>query len=51
MKTDNILLAHVFEKFKEVSIEEYRIHPLYCVSICSYTHQCGLKHTNNKLQT
>ena len=32
-KTDVILLADVFEKFVEVSTEEYKINPLYCVSL------------------
>ena len=51
MKTDIILLADVFEKFIKVSTKEYGINTLYCVSICSYTYQCELKYTGNKLQT
>ena len=51
MKTDNILLAEIFEKYIKVSTEEYGINPLYCNSICSYTYQCGLKYTGNNLQT
>ena len=35
----------------KVSIEEYGINPIYCVSICTYTCQCGLKYTDYKIQT
>ena len=50
-KSDVILLLDVFEKFVEVSTEEYKINPLYCVSLPGYTYQCALKNTDNKLQT
>ena len=50
-KTDVILLADVFEKFIEVSTEEYKINPLYCVSLPGYNYQCALKYTDIKLQT
>ena len=50
-KSDVILLADVFEKFVKVSFEEYKINPLYCVSLPGYTYQCALKYTNIKLQT
>ena len=50
-KSDVIFLADVFEKFVKVSIEEYKINPLYCVSLPGYTYQCALKYTNIKLQT
>ena len=50
-KSDVILLADVFEKFIKVSTEEFGINPLYCVSPPSYTYQCALKNTDNKLQT
>ena len=32
-KTDVIFLADVFEKFVKVSTKEYKINPLYCVSL------------------
>ena len=51
LKTDVILLADVFEKFIKISIEEYGINPLYCVSLPGYTWQCGLKYTGINLQT
>ena len=35
-KSDVILLADVFEKFVKVSTEEYKINPLYCVSLPGY---------------
>ena len=50
-KSDVILLADVFEKFVEVSTEEYKINPLYCVSLPGYFYQCALKYTDIKLQT
>ena len=51
MKSDVILLACVFEKFLKVSINEFKINPLYCVSLPGYTWQCGLKYTGIDLQT
>ena len=50
-KSDVILLADVFEKFVKVSTEEYKINPLYCVSLPGYTYQCALKYTDIKIQT
>ena len=50
-KSDVILLADVSEKFVKVSTEEYKINPLYCVSLPGYTYQCALKYTDIKLQT
>ena len=51
LKSDVILLADVFEKFIEISVDEYGINPLYCVSLSGYTWQCGMKYTDIKLQT
>ena len=51
MKSDVILLGDVFERFIKISFEEYGINPLYCVSLPGYTWQCGMKHTDIKLQT
>ena len=50
-KSDVILLADVFEKFVKVSTEEYKINPLYCVSLPGYTYEGALKYTDIKLQT
>ena len=51
LKSDVFLLACVFEKFIKVSINEFKINPLYCVSLPGYTWQCGLKYTGINLQT
>ena len=51
LKSDVILLADVYEKFIKISVEEYGINPLYCVSLPGYTWQCGLKYTGINLQT
>ena len=40
-----------FENFLKVSIKEFGINPLYCVSLPGYTWQCGLKNIGKKLQT
>ena len=50
-KSDVLLLACVFEKFIKVSINEFDINPLYCVSLPGYTWQSGLKQTGINLQT
>ena len=41
----------MFEKLIKVSVHEFEINPLYCVSLPSYTWQCGLKYTGINLQT
>ena len=46
-----MLLTWVFEKFIEVSQNEFGISPLYFVSLPGYTWECGLKYTNIRLQT
>ena len=51
LKSDVTLLADVFEKFIKISIEEYGINPLYCVSLPGYTWECGLKYSGINLQT
>ena len=51
LKSDVLLLACVFEKFIKISVNEYDIDPLYCVSLPGYTWQCGLKYTGINLQT
>ena len=51
LKNDVLLLACVFEKFIKVSVNEFSINPLYCVSLLGYTWQCGLKYTGINLQT
>ena len=51
LKSDVLLLACVFEKFIRVSVNEFGINPLYCVSLPGYTWQCGLKYPGINLQT
>ena len=51
LKSDVLLLACVFEKFIKVSIDEFGINPLYCVSLPGYTWQCGLKYIGINWQT
>ena len=51
LKSDVLLIACVFEKIIKVSVNEFGIIPLYCVSLPGYTWQCGLKYTVIKLQT
>ena len=51
LKSDVLLLACVFEKFIKVSVNEFGVNPLYCVSLPGYTWQFGLKYTNIRLQT
>ena len=50
-KSDVLLLACVFEKFIKISVNEFGINPLHCVSLPGYTRQCGLKCTDINLQT
>ena len=49
-KGDVISLAEVFEKFRKVSVEEFDINPLYCVSLPGFIWQCGFKNTVINLQ-
>ena len=51
LKSDVLLLTCVFEKFIKVSINEFDIRPLYCVSLPGYTWQCSLKYTGINLET
>ena len=51
LKSDVLLLECVFEKFIKISVNEFGINLLYCVSVPGYTWQCGLKYTGVNLQT
>ena len=51
LKSDIHLLTCVFDKFIKVSVNEFDINPLYCVSLPAYTWQCGLKYTGINFQT
>ena len=50
-RSDVFLLADVIGKFVKVSIEEYGLNPLYCVSLPGYRYLCSLKNNDIKLQT
>ena len=50
LKSDVLLLTCVFEKFVQVSVNEFGISPRYCVSLPGYTWQCGLKFTGINLK-
>ena len=45
------MLTCVFEKIIKVSVKEFGINPLYCVSLLGYTCQTGLKNTGINSQT
>ena len=45
LKSDVLLLTCVFENFVKVSVNEFGINHLYCVSLPGYNWQCGLKYT------
>ena len=51
LKSDVLLLACVFERLIKVTVNEFGINPLYCVSLPGYTWECGLKYTGINLQT
>ena len=51
LKSEQSLLADVFEKIIKTSFAEYGNNSLYCVSLPGYTWQCVMKHTDIKLQT
>ena len=51
LKSDVLFLPCVFENFIKVSVNEFCINPLYCVSLPGYTWQGGLKFTGTNSQT
>ena len=51
LKSDVLLLICVFAKFIKVSVNEFGINPLYCVSLPGYTWECSLKKSGINLQT
>ena len=44
-------MTDVFEKFNKISIEEYGINFLFCVSLPGYTWQYGMKNIYIKLRS
>ena len=51
LRSDFLFLACVFEKFIKVSVNEFGINPLYCVSLPGYTWECSLNYSGKNLQT
>ena len=51
MKSDEILLADLFEMFMKVSIKYIDDTPLHFVPLPGHTWHCGLKYAILKLQT
>ena len=51
LKSEVLLLACVFENIIKVSIFDFGINHLYCVSLPGYTWQCGFKYTGRNLQS
>ena len=50
LKSDVLSLTRVFQKFIKVSVNEFGINCLYCVSLPGFTWQGGLKYTGINLQ-
>ena len=49
MTTDVLLLADVFESFREVAIGNYELDPAWYYTLPGYSWDCMLKHTGVKL--
>uniref|UniRef100_UPI003D0B846D hypothetical protein n=1 Tax=Sulfurimonas sp. TaxID=2022749 RepID=UPI003D0B846D len=49
-KSDVLLLADAFERFREVNLNYFNIDPCYCYSAPGLTWQAGLKHTKIELE-
>ena len=46
LKTDVLILADAFEKFRDFFLRNHKIDPCYCYSAPGLTWQCGLRYTN-----
>ena len=49
-KADVMLLADIFENFMNMSKKEFKINPLYNISLPGYTWDVGLRYTNINLE-
>jgi hypothetical protein len=49
LKSDVLLLADCFEKFRDVNMKNFKIDPCHCYSVPGLTWQAGLKFTKIKL--
>ena len=50
LKTDVLILADAFEKFRKFFLKHHEIDPCYCYSAPGLTWQCGLKYTGVELE-
>ena len=50
LKTDVLLLADCFEKYRNFFLEHHQVDPCYCFSAPGLTWECGLKYTNVELE-
>ena len=50
LKTDVLILADAFEKFRKFFLDNHQIDPCYCYSAPGLTWQCGLKYTGINLE-
>ena len=49
LHSDVLLLADLFERFRDVNLKHFNIDPCHNYSAPGLTWQCGLKHTNVEL--
>ena len=50
LKTDVLILADVFEQFRDFFMKHHQIDPCYCYSAPGLTCQCGFKYTRVQLE-
>ena len=50
LKTDVLILADAFEKFRDFFLKHHQIDPCYCFSAPGLTWECGFKYTGIKLE-
>ena len=50
LQTDVLLLADVFENFREVDLQTYKLDPAHYITGCSYSMDASLKKYNNKIE-
>ena len=50
LKTDVLILADAFEKYRKFFLNHHQIDPCYCFSAPGLTWQCGLKYTGVELE-